>query len=98
MDSAPHLVDYGADLRLETHIQHSVRFVQYEVGDAFEVGDASVQHIYEAPRRCDHYLYSRPQVTYLSMTIAGFRGRAWIIRIHCMSVTLLTLNRMYYRV
>ena len=51
-----HLLDDGLDLRLKTHVQHAVGFIQDQVGDASQRGDAGFQHVYEAARGCDHNL------------------------------------------
>jgi hypothetical protein len=52
-----------ANLRLETHVQHAVSFVEDEVSDTAEVGPASFQHIDQTTRGCNADFDTAAQIT-----------------------------------
>ena len=52
-----------SDLRLETHVQHSVGFVHNEVGDTSQVGLVLLKHVDKTTRSGDHNLDTALKVT-----------------------------------
>lgn len=51
-----HLVDDGANLRLEAHVEHSVRLVESERHDIAHVNLAHLHDVVEPAGRGDHHL------------------------------------------
>jgi hypothetical protein len=47
---------YFTDWFLESHVEHAVSFVNYEIGDATKIGVAPFEHIEQSPRRSDDNL------------------------------------------
>lgn len=58
----PNLLDDLANLRLEAHVQHAVRFVQHQIRAAPQIGCAALQEINQATGRRDHHLHAALQV------------------------------------
>mmetsp|Transcript_92026 Transcript_92026/g.219176 ORF Transcript_92026/g.219176 Transcript_92026/m.219176 type:complete len:291 (+) Transcript_92026:3-875(+) len=52
----PHVLQNGADLVLEAHLQHAVRFVQDQKGAALQVAALHLHNVNEASWSCDHDL------------------------------------------
>ena len=91
----PDLTDDLTDLRLETHVKHTVGFVKYEVSDTAEVGLPRLQHIDEAAWRGNTDLYTTskiPDLTTLGNTAVD-AGVANARRLAEFADLLLDLNR-----
>lgn len=59
------LGDDGADLRLKTHVQHTISLVKDEVGDTAKIRSASVQHIDQTTRGSNAHLHAAAEVANL---------------------------------
>ena len=60
------LTDNLADLRLETHVQHTVGLIHDQVSHSFEVGLAGLEHIDQTSWRGDADLHAALEVTNLT--------------------------------
>ena len=59
------LADNFPDLRLETHVEHTVCFVHDEVSNAAEVRLVRLQHINQTPGGCNNDLHAALQIANL---------------------------------
>ena len=59
------LGDDGANLRLETHVQHTISLIKNEIGDTAKVSTASVQHIDQTTRSSNANLHTTAEVANL---------------------------------
>lgn len=61
----PNLTNNLADLRLETHVEHTIGLVQHEVRDAAEVGFLCLEHINETTGGSDDNLNTSLEIANL---------------------------------
>ena len=65
----PDLVDDTTNLRLETHVQHTIGLVHHEVSDTAQIRLARLQHVDQSSRRGDNDLDAALQIA--SLLILG---------------------------
>lgn len=58
------LTDFS-NLRLKTHVKHTVRLVHHEVGYPTQIGLVGFKHIYETTRSSNNNFYATLEITNL---------------------------------
>lgn len=74
--SYPYLFDNLADLWLKTHVKHPVSFIYHQICASPQVGDSSLQEIYQSARSRNNNFHTTFQITCLSNYIMHYTHKS----------------------